>query len=105
MSNVLKEETAIEKHFIGGFGSVIEFIKQSTKYGEWTCTDEDLMDCFKRTSLCDDKTGRKLAIDLTNKIERLIADSNELRKRFVTMGHVINKVNATLKEELESKEV
>lgn len=28
VSNELKEETAIEKHFIGGFGSVIEFINQ-----------------------------------------------------------------------------
>lgn len=54
--------------------------------------------------MCDDDAGRKLAIDLTSKIERLIADGDELRKRFVTLGNVIDKVNNTLKEELENKE-
>ena len=97
-----EKNTALERHQVGRFGSVIDFVKDSEKYGDWTCTDDNLMDYLKRVANCDDDAGRKLACDLVGRIESLMKDGEELRKRFNTTSAALEKVNKILKEDLDT---
>ena len=97
-----KESTALERHQIGRFGSIIDFVKDSEKHGAWTCTDDNLIEYLKRVAKCDDEIGRKLACDLVSKIESLMKDGDELRKRFNTTNAALEKVNKILKEDLDT---
>jgi DNA-directed RNA polymerase subunit F len=98
------KETILERHQVGRFGSVLDFVNQSKNHGEWTFSDDKLVDYLKRAASCDDEKGRKLAIDLIGSIEWLVNDGDELRKRFVTTSEALGKVNKALKEELENKQ-
>ena len=62
-------------------------------------SDGDILEYVKKAAQCDDDEGRKLALVLIDKIERLNADSIELRKRFATCSTSLGKANDALKEE------
>ncbi len=95
--------TVLEKHHIGGQGNLLSFVDKSKEYGKWSCQEGDLMRLLKSIAECEDQEGRKLALTLYRKIELLVNDGVELRKRFDTTGKALTKINSTLKEQLNNE--
>ena len=94
-------ETEIEKHYIGGQGDLLAFVRQSKDYGAYLLSDSDIIGYLKKAASIEDKDARDLVTQVVGKLEYMNKEGAELRRRFATTHAALEKINDTLKSRAE----
>jgi hypothetical protein len=92
-----KKETLIESHFIGGHGTLLQFIESSKTFASWGWSEREHIEKLTKAAACDDKDSRDFMLSLIAKIESMHQNGDELRKRIDTIGKAVSKINESLK--------
>lgn len=93
-----KKKTEIERHYIGGGGTIFEFLTSSESVGKWIWDQNNLVDCLKKVAKVDKKEDREFMLSLIETISNLDKSGIESRKRFTTLKTALEKINKALQE-------